>query len=632
MLFDARRDAAELTHQVTEQDLRSTFSPFGPLRVIDMPPKSTNEKGRSLARGFAFVWFVERRDAERAMPATNGKPIKRANKTGTDKQSKVEGRPIAVDWALSKDRWDAAQGRGNESEMKSNGDVEVKEEDEESIPLLKDDNGEQRNEEGEPGNLEESGEDESDVSRSESVKPALPDTSVGSTLFIRNIPFEATEPDLTQLFRAFGPLRYARLTMDKITGRSKGSGFVCFWNKAHADAAMQEVERVAAETNASMSTTKNPFSMQSVLTTDPSSGLANRVTLLGRVLDVNRAVTRDEADQLKEDGERSRHSGDKRNTYLMREGVIFPNSPAAETLPPVELEKRQSSFNARKALLRSNPSLYISKTRLSVRQLPLFATDRTLKRLAIHAVRTFDDEVKDAEREGLSRAEVADTTMSIALEGKTKKRGERATAVIQSKIVRQAEKTDPLVNLGRSKGYGFLEMRTHNDALKVLRWVNNNPNIAALLWEWWTTEMREVMERLKGGLKDNDGKEEIEGRIRRIEERLADKPPSMKNGKTLMVEFSIENVQVVKRRTERIGQARIEGSSKRQSSEVADDPPRKRAKVFEKPEGKSRSKTAARRGAEEKSKDGEPEKHGLEKLGAKLGSLIGRKRRQRFGK
>jgi len=55
---------------------------------------------------------------------------------------------------------------------------------------------------------------------------------------------------LTSRFRSFGPLRYARITVDKATGRSRGTGFVCFWNVEHADAAIEEAQKVASETGA----------------------------------------------------------------------------------------------------------------------------------------------------------------------------------------------------------------------------------------------------------------------------------------------------------------------------------------------------------------------------------------------
>lgn len=64
----------------------------------------------------------------------------------------------------------------------------------------------------------------------------------------------------------------------------------------------------------------NPFKLPSMLTPDPSSSLAQGLVLHGRTLDVVRAVTRNEATKLKEEGERRRDKADKRNMYLLREG------------------------------------------------------------------------------------------------------------------------------------------------------------------------------------------------------------------------------------------------------------------------------------------------------------------------
>lgn len=261
--------------------------------------------------------------------------------------------------------------------------------------------------------------------------------------------------------------------------------------------------------------------------------------------------------------------------------MVFPNSPAAGTMPEAEIAKRQDAFTARKTLLKSNPSLYISKTRLSIRQLPLFVTDRTLKRLAIHAIRTFDAEVEASTRAPLDRSEEMDDTVSpavVARDGK-KKRGERETAVIQSKVVRQSEKTDTITGQGKSKGYAFLEMRTHKDALKVLRFANNNPEVGKLVLEWYKIELGEMLEKAKKDLKakrenkskaaepvavDSDKEEEkpvevkpkaetvteedLEARVRKIESGLQEKQDGMRGGRTLLVEFSIENVQVSSRR------------------------------------------------------------------------------------
>jgi len=145
---------------------------------------------------------------------------------------------------------------------------------------------------------------------------------------------------LTSRFRSFGPLRYARITVDKATGRSRGTGFVCFWNVEHADAAIEEAQKVASETGANampvsrdelypreprtqLGGSSNPFALPSVLTADPSSSLASRLVIHGRTLEVTRAVTREDAGRMKEDSERARMAGDKRNTYLMREGGMY---------------------------------------------------------------------------------------------------------------------------------------------------------------------------------------------------------------------------------------------------------------------------------------------------------------------
>nr|XP_018265951.1 nucleolar protein 4 [Kwoniella dejecticola CBS 10117]OBR88109.1 nucleolar protein 4 [Kwoniella dejecticola CBS 10117] len=700
-----------LAWDTTIQDLRAAFLPYGPIHSIDLPtlpsklpPSSDPSKPPPppRARGFAFVWFLTRKDAEKAIEGVNGKVLK--TKSGK------EGREVAVDFALSKEKWEEANKKpdeeqkadGSESESDSGSDEESESGDDEDGSGSEEEEAsgseEEEDDREEDEDMSEAGSDE-DEEEDEPVKPTLPSVDVGSTLFIRNLPFEVTEQELNALFRTFGPLRYARITIDKITGRSRGTGFVCFWKTEHADEAILEAEKVARETGANaMPVSKNPFALPSVLTADPSSSLASRLVLHGRTLEVSRAVTREQAGLMKEDSERARNAGDKRNTYLMREGVIFHNSPAAASLPEAEVEKRQASFNARKTLLRSNPSLYISKTRLSIRQLPLFATDRTLKRLAIYAVREFDAEVAKEEREGLARTEEMDDTLSAALEARksSKKKGkERETAVIQSKIVRQTEKVDPLTALGRSKGYGFLEMRSHKDALKVLRFANNNVAVGGLMWTWWKEELKDLKDKLETQLKNRkngksaggagDGKEtveELENRLKRVVQRLGEgddrSEGGMRGGKTLLIEFSIENVQVVRRRVEKIvshredareerggaasrnGKREFGVGEKRKSGVIAaedsDDegqsgtPNAKKAK-FDKGKDKKNARRGERGGRDKRAKredarsdsqttsraqagkEGAPEeKKGIEKLGNHLGSLIGRKRKQRSGR
>ncbi|KAL1925157.1 uncharacterized protein VTP21DRAFT_40 [Calcarisporiella thermophila] len=377
------------------------------------------------------------------------------------------------------------------------------------------------------------------------VKQKLPTPAEGTTLFVRNLLFEATQEDVEELFSQWGELHYCRITKDHNTGLSRGTAFVCFKNKEDAVRCLEEAERVAqevgpgeSETLASTKRQKNKAlpKVKSVLMADPSSSLASKFTLHSRVLDVKLAVSREEAGKLTESNKIKREREDKRNLYLMREGVIFPNTPAAETITPSELSKRQASYATRKTLLAKNPSLFISKTRLSVRNLPLSVDDKELRRLAVSAIDKFKQQVREEKREPLSAEERA--------EGWDKK-----PKVRQAKVCRSKDRIDGQTKQLRSKGYGFVEYETHAHALAALRYLNNNPDIFS-------------------------GK------------------------KRLIVEFSLENVQVVKRREERMaGISHSEeksGGQKRKASNEAEGNAgngkgtgaHKRRRVFEK-NGKS---------------------------------------------
>ena len=391
--------------------------------------------------------------------------------------------------------------------------------------------------------------------------------------------------------------------MDPATDRSRGTGFACFWNLEDADKVVQQSDILRAETTghstvvrpASLSllpfserfiiqSKKNPFSLPSILTPDPSSSLAQSLVLHGRTLDVVRAVTRDVAGKLKEDNERMREKADKRNLYLLREGgneepifsfsnnvlissfpVIMPNTPSAQLLTSADIERRTSSFNARRALIKSNPSLFISKTRLSVRQIPTFVTERMLKRLASYAVKAFESEVKQNLRQPLTADELARVITPEEMSGmvvgdrgvvedkqndkkKSKFKG-RDTGVKQTKIVRQAERVDALTGKGRSKGYGFIEMHKHADSLRLLRWANNNPDIGSLFDEWWKDELENLLKSEKA----KPESEKDDARVKKLKEEMdrcaaGDGKKKNKSKSSLIVEFSIENIQVTQRR------------------------------------------------------------------------------------
>jgi RNA recognition motif-containing protein len=62
---------------------------------------------------------------------------------------------------------------------------------------------------------------------------------MSTRLFVGNLSFNTTQPQLQDLFAAHGNVIEAEVVMDKFTGRPRGFGFVTMENKEGADAAIQ---------------------------------------------------------------------------------------------------------------------------------------------------------------------------------------------------------------------------------------------------------------------------------------------------------------------------------------------------------------------------------------------------------
>jgi RNA recognition motif-containing protein len=60
-------------------------------------------------------------------------------------------------------------------------------------------------------------------------------------LFVGNIEWGATEEDLKELFGQYGEVEEAIIIKDRMSGRSKGFGFVTFAEDADADKAIESL-------------------------------------------------------------------------------------------------------------------------------------------------------------------------------------------------------------------------------------------------------------------------------------------------------------------------------------------------------------------------------------------------------
>ena len=574
------------------EHLAALFRSYGKILNATMPKKK-----HGLSPGFGFVLLRGRHNAERALRGVNGK--------------EVGGRLLAVDWAVEKGVWEAWQNGSTGTEGR---DQEV------GVPTVAKDNEILKSEDSHKIDVEKNA--QRDIERSsppnrENDQPTLKEdeqvnehlvargTDNGtSTLFIRNLPFSSTDESLRDHFEPFGPVRYARVVLDHATERPKGTGFVCFHSQEDADHCLGEAPMMQLSFGQGSTTTKgsSASSTKQSLLENTSLDSSGRYTMEGRVLRLSRAVDRNEATRLTIASANTRDARykDRRRLYLLSEGTIASNTPLYEHLSPSEIKMRENSAKQRQSLINSNPTLHLSLTRLSIRNLPRSITSKDLKSLAREAVVGFAKDVKSGLRKHLSKEEHLRGGEEMK-QAENARKAKGKGIVKQAKIVfegRAGSKVTEYSGAGRSRGYGFIEYSSHRWALMGLRWLNGHAVEPA----------------------NNADGSKIERRRR------------------LVAEFAIENAQVVGRRHERETKARERSrfiSEKRENREVpkAVSKPLNRDQLM----AKMRKGMKRKRVSNSKSLEREPKLEGTkvnevsdnpEKL-AKRQQIIGRKRMMR---
>ena len=58
-------------------------------------------------------------------------------------------------------------------------------------------------------------------------------------IYVGNLPYSATDPDLQELFEQHGKVTSARVILDRMSGRSKGFGFVEMPDQSEGQAAIE---------------------------------------------------------------------------------------------------------------------------------------------------------------------------------------------------------------------------------------------------------------------------------------------------------------------------------------------------------------------------------------------------------
>lgn len=515
---------------IKDSELAALFRSFGKVKHATIPRK---EPG--LSAGFGFVVLRGKKNAEKALEQINGREI--------------EGRTLAVDWAVDKEVWDTVQigkkepklgqevdhGMANVQDSKALGSQTIGDGDATGIVQI--------DASASSASDNDSSEDLSNTDEASEEETALPASKLKldlSTLFLRNLPFSCTNEVLKEHFQSFGPVRYARIVFDQATEMSKGTAFVCFINAEDADACLREAPRVQPPSGQTGSVIRsaNASSNKHSLLEDTSKDLSGRFTIDERVLQVSRAVDRREATRLTFAGNnlRDARDKDKRRLYLLSEGTVPAGTPLYELLSTTEIKMREDSARQRQSLIRSNPSLHLSLTRLSIRNLPRNITSKDLKALAREAVVGFAKDVKSGARNALSKEERSrggEEMREAEKARKAKGKGIVKQATVQFEG-REGSKVAEKNGAGRSRGYGFVEYTSHQWALKGLRWLN--------------------------------------GHAVGVSDGAAIGPETKERKKRLIVEFAVENTQVVMRRHEREAKARERSkvvSEKREKGEIS---------------------------------------------------------------
>lgn len=484
------------------QQLEVLFRSFGKIKHVTIPKKGAAQAG------FGFVVMRGRKNAEKAIAAVNGKEI--------------DGRALAVDWAVEKSVWEDLQksteevSGENEDDNAVVEDIEESQENDEHLENESDDDIATGDEESD-GDISMRDEDDSESGDGGNDEE---DERNSSTIFIRNLPFTTTDETLYEHFAKLGPLRYARVVVDPGTERSRGTGFVCFWKTEDAETCIREAPKTTTQAPPEKDKGKSSAALKHSVLQDENQDPTGKYSLEGRVLQVSRAVSRTEAHKLEEEGvsRRNDRDRDKRRLYLLSEGTVPNGSALYNKLSPMEIKMREASTKQRQALLKSNPMLHMSLTRLSVRNIPRNITSKDLKALAREAVVGFAKDVKSDLRQPLSKEELSRGT-EAQKEAERQRKIKGKGIVKQAKVVfegREGSKIAEKSGAGRSRGYGFIEYTTHRSALMGLRWLNGH-----------------AVDTRQGS--DDEPKEKK---------------------KRLVVEFAIENAQVVGRRQEQESKSR----------------------------------------------------------------------------
>ncbi|XP_035216871.1 RNA-binding protein 28-like, partial [Stegodyphus dumicola] len=169
------------------------------------------------------------------------------------------------------------------------------------------------------------------------------------------------------------------------------------------------------------------------------------IVLDGRRLLCVLAVSQEE---LREKSNETKKPSDKRNLRLLKVGLILSNSAEAEGVSQADMAKRAQLEMVKKQKLK-NVNFFVSDKRLMIHNLPKDFNDAKLRNLF-------------------------------------KKASNPRAVISEARVMRDFKKIGSQ-GAPVSRGFGFVSFTQHEDALKALLELNNNPNV-------FTSQKRPIVE------------------------------------------------------------------------------------------------------------------------------------------
>ncbi|KAK3577695.1 hypothetical protein CHS0354_025760 [Potamilus streckersoni] len=464
VLKKSRLIIRNLSFKCSEDSLREAFQKFGDISEVKIPSR----KDGSLC-GFGFLQFTDMVSAQKAIDKMNAKPIL--------------GRPVAVDWAQPKDKFEAATkgdklvksdaGRKKRDADYDEGSFSTESDTTETvIKAVKsrissndesgdDDDNASDDEEEESSGDEGFGDDDNedtdhneseemeDESEDDEKSKNANDEDESDTDHCSDLELDKSDIHSEKKYRG-KPEKSQRKT-------DVSEGKTMFIRNLSFDSCEADIEELFSEfgelnyckvvidpnTEHSRGSAfiqfKDKEGANACLLKATDDSRSGGLELDGRRLIVTLAVTKEEAAKLQEKGADKKEKKDNRNLYLIREGMIRPGTQAAQGLSATDLEKRKKVETLKRIKLK-NLNIFISPLRLCVRNIPVQVEDKELREIFWKAA------------------------------------GDKKAKIKECRIMRDITRVNS-AGKAKSRGYAFVTFTEHHHALTALQTTNNNPEI-----------------------------------------------------------------------------------------------------------------------------------------------------------